>query len=65
MVRMLCSRSASLTSRTRRSFDIAISSLRKFSACSFSTDDSSRLVSLVTPSTSCAISSPNLSAISE
>ena len=58
MVRMLWSRSDSLTRMTRRSFDIAMKSLRKFSACLVSEDDSSILVSLVTPSTRSAISRP-------
>ncbi len=58
-VRMLCSRSASLTSSTRMSSDIASSSLRKFSACSVCEDCSSSLLSLVTPSTRRATSPPN------
>ena len=33
IVRMLCRRSASLTKITRRSRDMAMKSLRKFSAC--------------------------------
>ena len=40
-VRMLCSRSASLTSSTRMSSDIASTSLRKFSACLVWSDCSS------------------------
>ena len=59
IVRMLWRRSASLTRITRRSFDIAMNSLRKFSACLVSDDESWRLVSFVTPSTSPAISVPN------
>ena len=58
IVRMLCVRSASLTSRTRISSLIASSSLRKFSACLF-VDCISRRVSFVTPSTRRAISAPN------
>ncbi len=58
-VRMLCSRSASLTSSTRMSWLIASTSLRKFSACLSRPDFSSSLVSLVTPSTSPAIGLPN------
>ena len=49
---MLCRRSASLTSRTRMSSDIARTSLRKFSACLVWSDCSSIRDSLVTPSTS-------------
>ncbi len=59
IVRMLCSRSASLTSVTRRSRDVAMNSLRKFSAWRVSVEVSWRLVSFVTPSTSSAISRPN------
>ncbi len=40
--------------------DMAMNSLRKFSACLDWVLDSSRLVSLVTPSTSSAISAPNM-----
>ena len=58
-VRMLCSRSASFTSSTRMSRLIASTSLRKFSACLVRSDCSSSRVSLVTPSTSPAISPPN------
>ena len=43
---------------TRRSFDIAMKSLRKFSACFDSARAIWRLVSFVTPSTSAAISAP-------
>lgn len=64
MVRMLCRRSASFTRITRRSFDIAMKSLRKFSACLDWAEDSSRLVSFVTPFTSSAISSPKRRATS-
>jgi len=60
IVRMLCSR----TRITLRSFDIAMNSLRKFSDCFEAVEFSCRLVSLVTPSTSSAISSPNWAAIS-
>ena len=61
IVRMLWSRSASFTRITRRSFDIAMKSLRKFSACFDSSEESWRLVSFVTPSTSSAISGPKVS----
>ncbi len=40
---------------------IAMKSLRKFSACLVSVDDSCRLVSLVTPSTKSATSRPKTS----
>ena len=62
--RMLCSRSASLTSSTRMSSDIASTSLRKFSACLVWSDCNSMRDSLVTPSTSRAISGPNSRSIS-
>ena len=55
-VRMLCSRSASLTSSTRMSLEIAISSLRKFSACSACLVTRSSFLILVSPSTSVPIS---------
>ena len=59
IVRMLCSRSASFTNSTRMSEEIAIKSLRKFSACcAFFETRSSRLI-LVSPSTSAPISGPN------
>ena len=61
---MLCSRSASLTSVTRRSREVAMNSLRKFSACLVSVEASCRLVSLVTPSTRPAISAPKRRSIS-
>ena len=63
MVRMLCNRSASLTRMTRMSRAIAISILRKFSACASARLSKVRWVSLLTPSTSSAISSPNSTAI--
>ena len=56
---MLCSRSASLIISTRRSRAIATSILRKFSACRSSREEKVSLPSLVTPSTSSAISLPN------
>ena len=56
---MLCRRSASLTSSTRMSSDMASTSLRKFSACLVWSDCSSMRDSLVTPSTRRAISLPN------
>ena len=65
IVRILCRRSASFTKITRMSLDMAIKSLRKFSACLLSRFDSSRLVSLVTPSTNSATSLPKRSTISE
>ena len=64
IVRMLCSRSDSFTRMTRKSFDIAINSLRKFSACLVSVEFSCRLVSFVTPSTSSATSVPKRSSTS-
>ena len=63
-VRMLCSRSASLTSSTRTSSEIASSSLRRFSACSAFLETRSSFLILVSPSTSSPISSPNSSSIS-
>ena len=61
---MLCSRSASLTSSTRTSSEIASSSLRRFSACSAFFETRSSFFSLVRPSTSLPISGPNSSSIS-
>ena len=58
-VRILCTRSASLTSSTRTSWLIASMNLRKFSACFVSSDCSSSLESFVTPLTRSAISRPN------
>ena len=55
-VRALCSRSASLMTRTRMSLDIATIILRTVSACAESPYFT--LSSFVTPSTSIAISSP-------
>ena len=63
-VRILCSRSASLTSSTRTSSEIASSSLRRFSACSAFLETRSSFFSLVRPSTSLPISLPNSSSIS-
>src|SRR5476651_1343979 len=63
-VRMLCSRSASFTSSTRMSDDMASTSLRRFSASFVVSDWTSRRDSLVTPSTSRAMSSPNMPEIS-
>ena len=63
-VRMLCSRSASLTSSTRTSSAIASRSLRRFSACLASLVTRSSFLSLVRPSTSAPISGPNSSSIS-
>ena len=53
-VRMLCSRSASLTSSTRTSSAMASRSLRRFSACLASRVTRSSFFSLVRPSTSVA-----------
>ena len=58
-VRMLCRRSASLTMITRISLTMASSILRKLSACRSSAEKKSSLLSLVTPSTQRATSSPN------
>ena len=60
---MLCSRSASLMRMTRRSRAIAISILRKFSACASARLSNERWVSLLTPSTRSATVSPKLVAI--
>jgi hypothetical protein len=57
-VRMLCSRSASLTMTTRMSSTIARTILRTFSACASSFETLPRLLILVTPSTRCATSGP-------
>lgn len=56
---MLCRRSASLIRITRMSRVIASIILRKFSACASAFDWNCRWVSLDTPSTSSATSSPN------
>ena len=62
MVRILCVRSASLTSNTRTSSLIASNSFRKFSAWALLGDDFiARRLNLVTPSTNCATSLPNIS----
>ena len=58
-VRMLCSRSASLTRSTRTSSAMASRSLRRFSACSARLETRSSFLSLVRPSTSSPISLPN------
>ncbi len=63
-VRMLCRRSASLTSSTRMSLEMASSSLRKFSACSAFLVTRSSFLILVRPSTSVPISRPNSASIS-
>ena len=60
-VRMLCRRSASLMMTTRMSFDMARNILRRLSAWRSSIDETSMLVSLVTPSTSSATSVPKRS----
>ena len=59
MVRMLCRRSASLMSRTRRSFAIATSILRMVAACCSSLESKRIRSSFVTPSTIAATSGPN------
>jgi hypothetical protein len=56
MVRMLCSRSASLITSTRGSRAIAMTILRMVSASAAA--PSLTLSSLVTPSTRCATTSP-------
>ena len=58
-VRMLCSRSASLMIRTRRSLAIATSILRIVAACWASLESNLMRSSLVTPSTMPATSGPN------
>lgn len=58
-VRMLCRRSASFTMMTRRSLTIARTILRTFCAWASARDLQSSWVSLLTPSTSSATSSPN------
>ena len=58
IVRMLCSRSASLISTTRTSVIIASTILRTFSACCFSLERSLMWAIFVRPSTSRVISSP-------
>ena len=63
-VRMLCSRSASFTSSTRMSLEMATRSLRKFSACSAFLVTRSRRRIFVSPSTSLPISGPNSWSIS-
>src|SRR5262245_2805126 len=61
IVRMLCSRSASLMSRTRTSFAIATSILRIVAACAASRESNCSRSSLVTPSTIAVTSAPNRS----
>ncbi len=64
---MLWVRSASFTRMTRMSRAIAMIILRKFSACFsswLSVAEAENLPSLVTPSTSCATSSPKSSSSS-
>ena len=63
-VRMLCSRSASLTRITRRSRDMATSILRKFSAWASSTLVKLNFSSLVRAATRAATSSPKSAWIS-
>ena len=62
---MLWSRSASLMSTTRMSSAIARNIFRMFSACCCSWLSVENLLSLVTPSTSCATSLPKRSSMSE
>ena len=50
IVRILCSLSPSLTSKTLKSCDIASNNFRKFSACFACTEDNSKFVNFVTPS---------------
>ena len=64
MVRMLCSRSASLIRITRMSLTIASSIFRKLSACTSALVRVGRLVSLLSPSTTWASSSPKAAASS-
>ena len=59
MVRMLCSRSASLMTRTRQSLAMATSILRTVAACWASLESNWSRSSLVTPSTMAATSGPN------
>ena len=56
---MLCSRSASLISRTRQSLAMATSILRMVAACCASLESNCRRSSLVTPSTTLATTGPN------
>ncbi len=63
-VRMLCSRSASLTSSTRTSSAMASRSLRRFSACLASRETRSSFFSLVRPSTRWPMSGPKIWSIS-
>jgi hypothetical protein len=63
-VRMLWRRSASLISRIRMSLDIAISILRKFSACRSRAEVNSIRAILVSPSTRNATCSPKRRRIS-
>ncbi len=62
IVRMLCSRSASLIRSTRQSWAMAMNILRMVAACCSSLESNSRRSSLVTPSTTAATWSPNSSA---
>ena len=64
IVRMLCSRSASLMIRTRRSLAIATSILRMVAACCASFESNWIRSSLVTPSTIAATSAPKLASTS-
>ena len=58
-VRILCSLSHSFISITRTSWLMAISILRRFSACCSSTEENLMRPSFVTPSTKRATSAPN------
>ena len=64
MVRMLCSRSASLMIRTRRSRAMATSILRMVAACWASRESNWTRSSLVTPSTMAATSLPKARSMS-
>ncbi len=64
IVRMLCNRSASLMTRTRRSFAIATSILRSVAACWASFESKWTRSSFVTPSTIAAASAPKSSSTS-
>ena len=64
MVRMLCSRSASLMMSTRRSRAMATNILRMVAACCASFESNCNRSSLVTPSTMLATSAPNAASTS-
>ena len=64
IVRMLCSRSASLIIKTRKSRAIATSILRIVAACCASFESNCKRSSFVTPSTIVATSTPKLDSTS-